>query len=379
MSGMRRKINTHAILLKVLFVLLFACTFIFSALGEGQETEDHRMEEWGQEWFGGDFSDVECGEVIIHISFSEDARKVFGTCEEPINVLIQSEGTWWTYGGRDWYSDVVTVTFDEKNGYQLRKKLPYGKYAITKTAYLGENSASYFNDYDYPRPYIYFEVSKEAPEIPVFVEFKKREGQDENSAVVGDSYDYSYHEIFNKAREKDINPNGKVRFHAVPENLEKEYFIVVEVAGKKSQEIGDIHYFGKTNDYTYTAEFYPGTYLLHRVYYIDLEGNVLGEDEVVSGYEFEALPQSDVIEVYIKIREKPAVAEVELSKKNSSETAELVNTGTSAEIETYGEGFFLTNENDPQNKIRMIIYYLIGFLILSGLAGAGIYCWKTKK
>ena len=379
MSGMRRKINTHAILLKVLFVLLFACTFIFSALGEGQETEDHRMEEWGQDWFGGDFSDVECGEVIIHISFSEDARKVFGTCEEPVNVLIESEGTWWTYGGRDWYTDIVTVTFDKTNGYQLRKKLPYGRYAIARKDYLGETSSDYYNGYNH-YPNIYFEISEEAPEVPVFLEFKKIEVQDEKSAVADDSYDYSYYSrLYKEAKEGDIDSYGKVRFHAVPENLEKEYFIVVEVARKTSHKVQDIHYFGKTNDYTYTVEFYPGIYLLHRVYYIDLEGNVLGEDEVVSGYEFEALPQSDVIEVYIKIREKPAVAEVELSKKNSSETAELVNTGTSAEIETYGEGIFLTNENDPQNKIRMIIYYLIGFLILSGLAGAGIYCWKTKK
>lgn len=346
MENKKRKV-----FIKVSLVLLLICLFQFATRGE--ETKDHQLESWeGEEWLGGDFSDVECGEVIIHISFSEEARKVLGTCEEPVNVLIRSEGTWWTYGGRDWYSDIVQVTFDKINGYQLRKKLPYGRYAINDMYYLGNVNSS---DYAYPCP-IVFELSEEEPEIPVFFEFKKQE-KIEGSTVINGNY---YIKLYNEYKKKGLNPYGKILIHAAPEDLEGEYFVVVEVAEGRSQKITEIHYFGKTNDYTYMAELYPGIYQIHRVYYIDREGNVLGEDEEIKNFEFEALPQSDVIEVNLKIRENqekvPVIAETEASK-------EIIEINLNKKI-------------DLENRIRLIIYHLTALMVMAGLISAVRYFWR---
>lgn len=122
---------------------------------------------------GGDFSDVECGEVVIRVSFSEKARKVFGTGEAPVNFVIRSKGDWWTYGGRDRYSDAVRVMYDKDTGYQIRKRLPYGTYSINECSYMGKTitdnlSLEERELYTY-QPHIIFELSKENPEIPVYM------------------------------------------------------------------------------------------------------------------------------------------------------------------------------------------------------------------
>lgn len=122
----------------------------------------------------------------------------------------------------------------------------------------------------------------------------------------------------------------------------------------------EIHYFGKTNDYTYMAELYPGIYQIHRVYYIDREGNVLGEDEEIRNFEFEALPQSDVIEVNLKIRENqakvPVIAETEASK-------EIIEINLNKKI-------------DLENRIRLIIYHLTALMVMAGLISAVRYFWR---
>lgn len=184
-GGMKMR-NKKKYCLHLFFIFLFIAFNSFTVQGGGEPPED-----WGQDWFGGDFSDVECGEVIIHFSFSEEAEKMFGTCEEPISAIIRSEGEWWTYGGRDQYSGIIEVSYDINIGYCLRKSLPYGTYSIDEFFYLGNttlNELSLNEQYSYKyQPQIIFEISKENPVIPIFVEFKKHE-QVSTSTINGSYY-----------------------------------------------------------------------------------------------------------------------------------------------------------------------------------------------
>lgn len=382
----------------VKFLILFIWSFQFIAFGEGIESGQFEG-DWGLDWLGGDFSDLECGEAIISISFSEEARKSFGTCEEPINLHIESHGTWWTYSGRDRYSEIVEVIFDKSTGYQVRKKLPYGKYLIVDFAYMGEISfvplspekreelGKYTN-----QPLIMFEISEEEPEVPVFMEIKKEEKiahNDLDEVEEGDTEKFfKYSRIYNAAKEKGLNPEGAVQFHAEPENFGSEYFVVVELEDIQSQKVSEIHYFGKTNDYTYTTEMYPGMYGIHRVYYIDREGKVLAEDKTVKGYKFEILPQCNTVVVKLGTSEIQEIFPVtegsEISEEVTIETVVGEEKETFAEIETSEMKITLNNKNNLQSNKQMQkrrgIYRLLAFLVLAGLAGGVGYCrFKHKK
>lgn len=379
MYGMKMIIKKRRALIRVSLVIIFICLFPLSV--DGKETEDHRIEEWGEEWFGGDFSDVECGEAVIHISFSEKAREAFGTCEESINVAIRSEGTWWTYGGRDWYSDIIKVEFDKTVGYQLRKILPYGKYNIDGIYYLGNVSDTSYSYSAYQCP-VLFEISKEQPEIPVFFEFKEKELQEAEEECFEDKTSSYYDNLYDKAKEKGLNPRGKVQFHAELEYPGDGQIVVVELE-QSNPGITEIHYFGKTNNYTYTAELYPGVYRIHRAYFIAQEGFVMGEDEAIRNSKFEVLPQSDLVEIKLKVNKNqktitanevtkiPEKAVSEIAEKEITETSEIAGTENTLNNKE------INLRIQRQKQLRVIVYHLIALIVLACFVVCGYYWWKN--
>lgn len=308
-------------------------------------------------------------------------REAFGTCEESINVAIRSEGTWWTYGGRDWYSDIIKVEFDNTVGYQLRKKLPYGKYNIDGIYYLGNVSDTSYSYSAYQCP-VLFEISKEQPEIPGFFEFKEKKLQEAEEECFEDKTSSYYDNLYDKAKEKGLNPRGKVQFHAELEYPGDGQIVVVELE-QSNPGITEIHYFGKTNNYTYTAELYPGVYRIHRAYFIAQEGFVMGEDEAIRNSKFEVLPQSDLVEIKLKVNKNqktitanevtkiPEKAVSEIAEKEITETSEIAGTENTLNNKE------INLRIQRQKQLRVIVYHLIALIVLACFVVCGYYWWKN--
>lgn len=375
-------------LFKYAFVLLL--TVLFSIITFGKE-EEINTDDWGQDWLGGDFSDVEGGYVNLHVSFSENARKLFGI-EKTISLQIESVGKWGPYYGRNNYcDDLVILEFDKKKDcYRLHKKLPYGNYVITDWNNSGDTSNFHSID-DYlayrGQPEIHFQISKEEPEIPVFMEIQNY-GKLSGREV--DNYNEifkKYTKIYDEYEKKRVDPLGKVEFHVSSENLGNNYFVVAELSYGGSQKIMEIHYFGKTNNYTYTTELYPGIYGICRVLFIDKEGTVLAEDEAIKGYKFECNPQKKIAKINLTDSKEqegnPPSAIVNLPEESVSETSmENTNTETTA-VKTTTEVNTAINNTDvlqggKLNQKRIILYNIIAFIVVVAFTGGAIYLFKSK-